>query len=61
MGQKKTERVEIDVLFGLIYFRGILGVNLDITDGPFSNDSHFVFGAIMSKKPFQISQRVHLF
>ena len=46
---KKTDRVEIDALFGLMYFRGILGVNLHMTDRLFSNDSHFVFGAIMSK------------
>ena len=46
---KKTNRVEIDALFGLMYFRGILGVNLHMTDRLFSNDSHFVFGAIMSK------------
>ena len=46
---KKTDRVEIDALFGLMYFRGILGVNLHMTDRLFSNDSHFVFGEIMSK------------
>ena len=49
MGQKKTDRVELDALFGLMYFRGILGVNLYTTDRLFSNDSHFVFDAIMSK------------
>ena len=58
---KKADGVEIDALFGLMYFRGILGVNLHMTDRLFSNDSHFVFGAIMSKKPSQISQRRHLF
>ena len=49
MGHKKqkTDRVEIDALFGLMYFREILGVNLRTTDRIFSNDSHFVFGAIM--------------
>ena len=52
-GSNKTERVEIDVLFGLMYFRRILGVNLDITDRLFSNDSHFVFGVIMSKNRFR--------
>ena len=50
---KKTGRVEIDALFGLMYFRGILGVNLHMTDRLFSNDSHFVFGAIMSKNRFR--------
>ena len=44
---KKADRVEIDALFGLIYFREILGVNLHMTYILFSNDSHFVFGAIM--------------
>ena len=29
---KKTDRVEIDALFGLMYFRGIVGVNLYMTD-----------------------------
>ena len=50
---KKTDRVEIDALFGLMYFRGILGVNVHMTDRLFSNDSHFVFGAIMSKNRFR--------
>ena len=52
-GSNKTERVEIDVLFGLMYFRRILGVNLDITDRLFSNGSHFVFGVIMLKNRFR--------
>ena len=50
---KKADGVEIDALFGLMYFRGILGVNLHMTDRLFSNDSHFVFGAIMSKNRFR--------
>ena len=50
---KKTDRVEIDALFGLMYFRGILGVNVHMTDRLFWNDSHFVFGAIMSKNRFR--------
>ena len=50
---KATDRVEIDALFGLLYFRGLLGVNLHMTDRPFSNDSNFSFGAIMSKNRFQ--------
>ena len=45
----KRQTVEIDASFRLIYFRGILGVNLHMTDRLFSNDSHFVFGAIMAK------------
>ena len=58
MGQK-TDRVEINALFGLMYIRGVLGVDLRMTDTLFSNDSHFAFGAIMSKNRF--SQRSHLF
>ena len=37
---KKTSKDEIDALFGLMYFRGILGVNLHMTERIFSNDSH---------------------
>ena len=36
-----------------MHFRGILVVNLLMTDRLFSNDSHFVFGAIMSKNRFR--------
>ena len=36
-----------------LYFRGILGVNLHMNDGLSSNDSHFVFGEIMSKNRFR--------
>ena len=36
-----------------MYFRGILGINLHMTGKLFSNNSHFVFGAIMSKKSFR--------
>ena len=32
-----------------MYFKGIVGVNLHTTDRLFSNDSHFIFGAIISK------------
>ena len=35
---KKADRVKIDALFGLIYFRKILGVNLHMTYKLFSND-----------------------
>ena len=51
---KKTDRVEIDALFGLVYFRGILGENLHMTDRLFLNESHF-FWCNNIKKPFQIS------
>ena len=47
----KIDRVEIDALSGLIYFRGIIGVNIRMTHRLFSNDSHFVFG-VMSKNRF---------
>ena len=50
---KETDRVEIDALFELMYFRGILGVNLHMTDRIFSSDSHFVFGVTMSKNRFR--------
>ena len=43
----------MDKLFGLIYFRGILGVNLHMTDRLFSGYSHLVFGVIMSKNRFR--------
>ena len=49
----KKQRVEIDALFGLVYFKGILGVNLHMTDKLFSDGSHFAFGAIMWKKHFR--------
>ena len=52
MGQK-TGKFETDMLFGLMYFRGILGVNLHINETLFLNDSHFVFCAIMSKNRFR--------
>ena len=39
-------------LFGFMYFRGTLALNLHMTDRLFSNDSHFAFGAIMSKNRF---------
>ena len=50
---KKKDRVEIDALFGLMYFGGILEVNLHMTDRLFSNSSQFIFGAIMSKNCFR--------
>ena len=53
MGQKNPDRFEIDALFGLMHFRGILGINLHMTDRLFSNDSHFVLDAIMSKNNFR--------
>ena len=54
---KKTDRVKTNALFGLIYFRGILAINLHMTDRLFLNDSHFVFRAIMSKNHFRFPKR----
>ena len=48
MGQK-TDRVETDALFELMYFGKIRGVNLHMTERLFSNDNSFFSGAIMSK------------
>ena len=50
---KRTDRVEIDALFGLMYFKGILGVNLSLADRLFSNEIHFVFAATMSTNHFR--------
>ena len=50
---KKADRVEIDALLGLILFRGILRVNLRMTDRLFSNHSHFVFGVFISTNRFR--------
>ena len=52
-GSKKTDRAEVDALFGLMCFREIPGVNLHITDRIFSNDSHFTFAVITSKNHFR--------
>ena len=49
---QKTDRAEIDALFRLMHFRGILGVNLHMTDRMFSNDSYFDFGAKMTVSDF---------
>ena len=48
---KKTDRVEIDVLFGLMYFRKILGVNLKYSQ--MAVILFFIFGSIMSKNCFR--------
>ena len=52
MGQK-TDRVETDALFELMYFGKIRGVNLHMTERLFSNDNSFFSGAIMSKNRFR--------
>ena len=48
-----VDKVEHDALFGLIYFRGLLWVNLLATEKVFSNESPYVFGATMSKNRFK--------
>ena len=48
---RPVEKVELDALFGLIYFRGLLGV-LFATGKLFPNENHYGFGAIMSKNCF---------
>ena len=50
---KRTDRVENDALFGLMYFTEILTGDLYMTVRLFSNESHFVFGGIMSKNHFR--------
>ena len=50
---KKTDRVEIDALLGLAYFRGILGANTHMTERLLSNEIQFIFGAMMSKTRFR--------
>ena len=57
MGQK-TGKFKTDMFFGLMYFRGILGVNLHINDTLFLNDSYFFFGAIMSKTISDFSKTI---
>ena len=57
MGQK-TGKFETDMLFGLMYFRGILGVNLHINETLFLNESNFVFCAIMSKTVSDFSKTI---
>ena len=54
-----THKMELDPLFGLTYFRGLLDVNLYLTDRLFSADSHFVFSSTMSKNRFRFL-RSHL-
>ena len=53
INQARTHRSKNrHALFGFMYFRGTLALNLHMTDRLFSNDSLFAFGAIMSKNRF---------
>ena len=46
---KETDHIEINALFGLIYLRGLLGINLQRVDYLFADEEHYAFGAIMLK------------
>ena len=46
---KETDHIEINALFGLMYLRGLFGMNLQKVDYLFTDERHYVFGAIMSK------------
>ena len=50
---KSTNKIELNALFGVMYFRNLLGMNLCLTDRLFSPNSHFVFSSIMSKNCFR--------
>ena len=50
---KVTNIIELDALFRLMYFRGLLGVNIQLIDRLFLQDSHFIFSSNMSKNYFQ--------
>ena len=56
---KGTDKIKLDALFGLMYFRGLLVVNLYLTDRLISPDSYFVFNSIISKNRFRFLQ-IHL-
>ena len=58
---RPADKAELEALFGLMYFRGLLGVNLLGTEKLFSNESHYVFGAIMSKNRFKFLKSHLLF
>ena len=46
---KETDHITINALFGLMYLRGLLGMNLQRVDYLFADDRHCAFGAIRSK------------
>ena len=50
---KETDHIEINALFGLMYLRGLLGMNLQRVDYLFTDERHYVFGATMSKNRFK--------
>ena len=46
---KETDHIEINALFGLMYLRGLLGMNLQRVDYLFADEGHYAFAAIMPK------------
>ena len=50
---KETDHIEIYALFGLMYLRGLLGINLQGVDYLFADEGHYAFGAILSKNRFK--------
>ena len=46
---KETDHITINALFGLMYLRGLLGMNLERVDYLFADEGHYAFRAIMSK------------
>ena len=50
---KETDHIEINALFGLMYLRGLLGMNLQRVDYLFADEGHYAFGAIMPKSRFK--------
>ena len=46
---KSTDKTEIDALSGLMYFRGLHGVNLYLTDDHFNQTVNFFFSPFVSK------------
>ena len=49
----ETNPVELQAYFGLLYARGLLGQNVHKTNLLFTEHSHFIFGATMSKNRMQ--------
>ena len=50
---KETDHIETNDLFGLMYVKRILSMNLQRVDYLFANEGHYVFGEIMSKNRFK--------
>ena len=51
---KETDHIEINALFGLIYQRGLLGMNLRRVDYLFADERHYVWSSHF-KKSIQVS------